>query len=256
MLLRLSLIVAILAGIGVIVVSQLTLRNHITEIIAAREQNAKDRDQEKDRANKAESALKKTTGELTQTKTKLASAEKELASATTRLSDEQRRVAGLTKDLETVRAERTDAQQKLSRYELTGLQPEQIKTTLEELKKTLAQNSAIEEEKRILTRENRRLDAKIKDLLGPAEEEAGAPLPPGLKGKVAVVDPKWDFVVLDIGEKQGVLQNGIMMVSRNSKLVGKVKIVTVYPERSIANVMPGIWKVGDVQEGDQVLYLP
>jgi hypothetical protein len=255
MLLRISLIVAILAGIGVIVVSQLTLRNHITEIIGARDQNAKDRDQEKDRANKAESALKKTTGELTQTKTKLDSAEKELASAKTRLSDEQRRVAGLTKDLETVRAERTDAQQKLSRYELTGLQPEQIKTTLEELKKTLAQNSAIEEEKRILNRRIIAIQARLDELIG-KDEEAGAPLPPGLKGKIAVVDPKWDFVVLDIGEKQGVLQNGIMMVSRNSKLVGKVKIVTVYPDRSIANVMPGIWKVGDVQEGDQVLYLP
>ena len=255
MLLRISLIVAILAGIGVIVVSQLTLRNHITEIIGARDQNAKDRDQEKDRANKAESALKKTTGELTQTKTKLDSAEKELASAKTRLSDEQRRVAGLTKDLETVRAERTDAQQKLSRYELTGLQPEQIKTTLEELKKTLAQNSAIEEEKKILNRRLIALQARLDELIG-KDEEAGTPLPPGLKGKVAVVDPKWDFVVLDIGEKQGVLQNGIMMVSRNSKLVGKVKIVTVYPERSIANVLPGIWKVGDVQEGDQVLYLP
>ncbi|PYI89623.1 MAG: hypothetical protein DME26_00740 [Verrucomicrobia bacterium] len=255
MLLRISLIITILAAIGVIVVSQLTLRNHINEIIAAREQNAKDRDQEKDRANKAETNLKNTTAQLTQTKSRLESSEKELASTKTRLADEQRKVTGLTKDLETVRAERTEAQQQLSRYVLLNKTPEQIKAMDEEIKKLTGQNVAIEEEKKILNRTVNRLQARLNELVGEANEEAGAALPAGLKGKVTVVDPKWDFVVLDIGERQNVLQNGILMVNRNGKLVGKVKIVTVYADRSIANVMPG-WKLEEIHEGDQVLYLP
>jgi hypothetical protein len=60
-------------------------------------------------------------------------------------------------------------------------------------------------------------------------------------------------VVLDIGEEQGVLENGEMLVNRNGRLVAKVKIKTVERSRSIANVLPG-WKLGDVMEGDEVLY--
>jgi uncharacterized protein YPO0396 len=250
---RISLIIAVLASLGAIVVSQLTLRNHITGIIAERNDWHSKHDTEKGRADKAERDLKTTTGQLADTKKKLETSEKELASAKTHLADEQRKNTALTTDLATVRAERTDAQQKLSRYENAGLQPEEIKATIEDLKKTRAQNAAIEEEKKILNRTVIKLQAQIDSLIG-KDTEVVVQLPPGLKGKVAVVDPKWDFVVLDIGEKQGVLPNGIMMVSRDGKLIGKVKIVTVYPERSIANVMSGAWKVADVQEGDQVLF--
>src|SRR5438552_15057058 len=127
MLLRISLIITILAAIGVIVVSQLTLRNHINEIIAAREQNAKDRDQEKDRANKAETNLKNTTAQLTQTKSRLESSEKELASTKTRLADEQRKENGMKKDVENVWVERTEAQQQMRRYVLLNKTHEKIK---------------------------------------------------------------------------------------------------------------------------------
>jgi hypothetical protein len=42
-------------------------------------------------------------------------------------------------------------------------------------------------------------------------------------------------------------------VHRNSKLVGKVRIQQVMANRSVANLMAG-WKLGDIEEGDQVLY--
>jgi hypothetical protein len=75
-------------------------------------------------------------------------------------------------------------------------------------------------------------------------------LRPDLKGKVVVVDPKWDFVVLDIGNDQGVLQDGELLISRNGKLVAKVVVRTVEKGRCIANIVPG-WKLGDVFEGDE-----
>ena len=76
-------------------------------------------------------------------------------------------------------------------------------------------------------------------------------LPADLKGKVVVVDPKWDFVVLNIGDDQGVLQDGEMLVSREGKLVAKVIVRTVEKDRCIANVVPG-WKLGEMIEGDKV----
>ena len=48
--------------------------------------------------------------------------------------------------------------------------------------------------------------------------------------------------MLDVGDDQGVLQDGEMLVSRDGKLVAKVIVRTVEKDRSIANVMPG-WKL-------------
>ena len=76
-------------------------------------------------------------------------------------------------------------------------------------------------------------------------------LPAELKGNVVVVDPKWDFVVLDIGATKGALEDGEMLVSRDGKLVAKVIIRSVQKDRCIANIMPG-WKLGEVIEGDVV----
>jgi hypothetical protein len=76
-------------------------------------------------------------------------------------------------------------------------------------------------------------------------------LPASLKGKIVVVDPKWDFVVLDIGDNQGVLDRGELLVSREGKLVAKVIVFSTEKDRCIANIVPG-WKLGEVIEGDVV----
>jgi hypothetical protein len=77
-------------------------------------------------------------------------------------------------------------------------------------------------------------------------------LPADLKGNVAVVDPKWNFVVLNIGEKSGVIEDGEMLVSRDGKLVARVVIKKVQKDQCIADILPG-WKLGDVIEGDTVI---
>jgi hypothetical protein len=58
-------------------------------------------------------------------------------------------------------------------------------------------------------------------------------------------------VVLNIGQDQGVLNNGELLVSRDGKLVAKVVVRSLEKDRSIANIIPG-WKLGEVIEGDEV----
>ena len=77
-------------------------------------------------------------------------------------------------------------------------------------------------------------------------------LPIALKGKIIAVDPKYEFVVLNIGLDDGVLARGEMLVNRSGKLVAKVRILTAEPHRSVANVLPD-WKQGEIMEGDMVL---
>jgi hypothetical protein len=57
--------------------------------------------------------------------------------------------------------------------------------------------------------------------------------------------------VLNIGENQGVLPDGELLVSRDGRLVAKVIVRSLEKNRCIANVMPG-WKLGEVIEGDEV----
>lgn len=252
MLLRISLIFAILAGAGVIVVTQLKLREHVTGIIAVREQNKSWLATEKAEHTKTKGDLTDTKDKLAKTTTDLANTQTELASTTTKLADAEAAKIAITKNLEKAQEEKKTAQLDLAKWEVLGVSPEQVKKAIADLKKAYDSIGIMEEEKKVVMRKVRSLENQLALLVG-TNEDYEVPLPVGLKGLVKVVDPKWDFVVLDIGEKQGVLQHGKMMVHRDSKLVGKVKILNVMPDRCIANVLPG-WKLSDIQEGDQVLY--
>ena len=108
-----------------------------------------------------------------------------------------------------------------------------------------------EEEKKLLARTLRKREKQLADLQG--DEQLPVELPPGLKGKIVQVDPKYQFVVLNIGGNQGVLENGEMLINRQGRLVGKVRILNVEPDRSVANIVQA-WKQAEPFEGDEVLY--
>jgi hypothetical protein len=77
-------------------------------------------------------------------------------------------------------------------------------------------------------------------------------LPASLEGKVLVYDPRWQFVVLDAGQDQGVVEDGELLVSRGAELVAKVVVRRVEKERCVATVKPG-WRLGEIVEGDRVV---
>ncbi len=251
MLLRISLIIAILAGVGALVVTQVKVRPHIQSIIEQRNDFERQKNQQMARANKAEKELKDTQGKLVVTQNNLANTQKQLNVANKDIADLKERNTTLSTTLNATQEKLTRAQQDISAYEATGLKPEQVQALKTDYKNAQTEIAGKNEENRMLANEVLRLKDRIGLLVG--KENYVVKLPSGLNGKVVAVDPKWDFVVLNIGEKQGVRPNGVMMVHRNSRLVGKVKIMSVMPDRSIANIMPG-WSQNEIQEGDEVLF--
>ena len=111
-------------------------------------------------------------------------------------------------------------------------------------------NAALEKENKVLAERGRILQDQLDQLFGDSAEVI---MPAGLKAKITSVDPKWQFVVLDVGSNKGARQRGVFKVHRGDKLIGKVRVTTVMPDSSIANIMPD-WTVDDIREGDQVLY--
>jgi len=251
MLLRISLGIVILAGLGALYFSQFPVKQKIdtltTDLQTA--QNDKQTAQENERKARAEAT--KSRSDLDTTKKELNDKTATLESTTTKLNEQRSRADQLAADLTKTSAERNEAQQELAAWRATGTSPDQINSLRRQLAKTTEEREAISGENQILSRQNKQLHAQLAKYIG--EDEKDPEMPAGLKGKVLAVDPKYDFVVLDIGGNQGAVERGKLLVSRDGKLVGAVRITRVEPNRSIANVIPEM-KQGEVMEGDQVIY--
>jgi hypothetical protein len=247
--LRICLIVALVAGLAGVAVSQLRVKEKITGLNNDREelQTKLNTSQEGERkakkaATEAKAAEEKATRELETTKV-------DLEAATARATQQQTRAEENEKLYNATLKEKNDAQSKLAAWEALGPTPDQIKLIMADNRKLVAERKGLDED---ITKKGREIKS-LKDRL--AYYEAGKEivvLPNGLKGKVLAVDPKYEFIVLDIGEKQGALARGEMLVNRSGKLVAKVRILSVQENHCIANVLPD-WKQAEIMEGDLVV---
>ncbi len=250
MLLRICLIVAILAGIGVIVVSQVKLREHVQVIIEQRETNARDRDDWHRKFDRSQEALAATNQVLSQTQATLAETRQTLNTTKANLESTQNAKDQLAAELDKVKKAKEDGDAQLIKWNSLGMTPEKVRETRDNLKKAQDTIVVYEGENKILSRTVTKLKNDLERILGGGPT---APPMPGVKGAIMVVDPKWNFVVVNVGEKDGALVDGELMVHRDSKLVGKVKISSVLPDRCVANIMAG-WQLAEIHEGDQVLW--
>jgi hypothetical protein len=77
----------------------------------------------------------------------------------------------------------------------------------------------------------------------------------GLRGQVLAVDRNWNFVVLNLGDRNGVVDSATLIVQRGASMVGRVRITSVEPSQSIADIIPNSVPAGiSVQPGDTVVY--
>ena len=251
MLNRISLIVVILASIGAIVFGQVQVKKKLDDLVEDRNLQHRKWQTELERANRLEAELNDTKAQLEQKIIELAAAQQEIQQKNGEIAQLTSELNRTKSELVRVRGERDRAQAKLTAYELTGLNPDEIKEVIARLKDSLEN---IEQLNETIVKRDRKiegLEGRIQELVG--EEGVPVILPAGLRGTVKVVDPKWNFVVIDIGKNDGMLLHGQMLVSREGRLLAKVKIVNVQDDQSIANVLPG-WELQDIMEGDVVLY--
>ena len=78
---------------------------------------------------------------------------------------------------------------------------------------------------------------------------------PGLEGKVLAVNSNWNFVVLNIGDRQGVVSGSALIVKRGGNMVAKLRVTSVEPSTSIADIQAGGAAKGfSIQPGDVVIF--
>ena len=248
MLIRISLILAIVAAIAAGTLNIVQVRDKITTLMSQRDDYHSQRDQVQGQLDTTNKKLARTESDLSRTQQQLADANTARKAAEDTAAAQQKRADDLSDKLTETTQERDDAQTKLAAYTATGVSAEQVGKLNGQLRDALAAVEAVNEEKVVLNHTIVSLKAELNEFIG---TNADILLPANLTGKILVVDPKWDFVVLNIGDDQGVIQNGQLLVSRDGKLVAKVIVRAVEKDRCIANIMPG-WKLGEVIEGDDV----
>jgi hypothetical protein len=248
MLLRISLIVAILAGLGAGVVSYLEVSDKIPALTKQRDDEHTAKVSEITAHGKTKTELAKTKNELSQTQQELAETKTDRDKAVVRADAQTKRADELNDKLGKVTQERDEAQNSLAAYKATDLTPDQVFKLSKDLKNARAEVEVVNGEKVVLLHTITRLTNELAKYIGP---DNVVKLRADLRGKIVAVDPKWDFVVLNVGEDQGVISEGEMLVSRSGKLVAKIIVRSVQKDRSIANLVPG-WKLGEIIEGDEV----
>jgi uncharacterized protein (DUF3084 family) len=248
MLIRISLIVAIIGGLAVSVLNMFQIREKLTTLQndLASEKTARaaaegERDKNKQEWDKAAAELKTTKETLVTTTENLTKATEEAATQT-------KRAEKLNEDLTKTREERDTAQNDLAAYKASGYSAAEVASMGQQYKSLQETLGVNKEENRLLARKVIGLENELDRYRDPNKPVY---LPAALKGKVLVSDPKWNFVVVNIGVDQGVLEYGELLINRNGRLVAKVRVSRVEKDRSVANIMPG-WQLGEVIEGDQV----
>jgi hypothetical protein len=247
MFLRISLIFVILAGLGAGGIAWYETSTQIPRIKAQWDKEKDAKVAEIVAHNETKARLKKVESQLAQAKQELAGAEDLSAKAVARADSQEKHANELSSKLAATRADLQDVQNQLTAYKASDLTPDDVvklKTNLEQAQKEIA---ALNAKKSILMRH-----LALREGYGwQPDWDSFVRLNADLKGTIAAVDPKWNFVVLSIGDEQGAVLDGEMLVSRQGKLVAKIIIRSVQKDRCIADIVPG-WKFSDVIEGDVV----
>jgi myosin heavy subunit len=249
MLLRISLIIAIIGGLAVGGLNFVMVKEKITTLRTDRDTEKKAHEEFEGKFTTTKSQLDKTNAILKETQTTLATTTEQMQKAVEEATTQGKRAEKLTEDLGKTRNERDTAQNELAQYKQSGYSPDQVASMGKQYKTLQETLSGQQEENKLLGQKVTKLQNELDVYVHP---EKFVLLPPGLKGQVVISDPKYKFVVLNVGEDQGLLEHGELLVNRNGRLVAKIKVSSVTKERSVANIIPG-WQLSEVMEGDQVV---
>lgn len=133
--------------------------------------------------------------------------------------------------------------------------PEEAATLRAEADRAKTELAEAQQVQITLTQQKDAAEGKVAGLERQVKEYKTNFVQSGLSGRVLAYNPGWNFVVLNIGDKQGLKSNTPMLVVRGGQQIARVRVSSVEPSQAIADVIPGSLLRGEtVQPGDSVVY--
>jgi chromosome segregation ATPase len=252
---KLFLILTIIASIAALAFGYMTkdkvatIQASITEAKKEAADANTQLNKKKDELKAAQQQTAAVTDQLNTAKADTASAKSAADAATKAQADLQAKVDDLTKKL----ADATAAQP--PKPEQAGATPEQI----QELQKKVADAEAkAQEATQLLQTQSGKLkddEDRIQTLTKEEARRKSVLMVKGLEGQVMAVNQGWNFVVVSIGDRQGAVPNAQLIVKRDDHLIARLKISSVEPATSIADILPDSVPKGErVLPGDRVIF--
>jgi uncharacterized phage infection (PIP) family protein YhgE len=184
---------------------------------------------------------------------RIASAETELVKTQTEKSDLQAKVqaneaqiAELQKHIEEL--SKSPANPNPGAPSVSELQA-QLDDTRKQLESAEHEKTFLTEKLQPVTRERMRAPEVM------VQERRAPTFRPSVRGTVLAVNQAYNFVVLNLGDRQGLEPNAEMLVLRDTTIIGKIRISSVEPSTAIGDILGNSLARGvQVQPGDTVIY--
>lgn len=199
------------------------------------------------RLNDTRVNLGQTRGTLDATSNTLVATEKDLSQTKDTLKRTE-------EDLE---AKRQDISRKTEQIASLNETKEQLEGEVDKQKNEIVTlNDKLSDKESQLTATKRFVEKLQKDLASylHGSSDSNAP-PPGLQGRILVVNTNWNFVVMDMMAEARMIPLTDLTVQRADKLVGKVRVSDVMMEQRFAfGEILGDWQQMPLAKGDYVFY--
>ena len=198
--------------------------------------------------------------------------ETKIAGELAKVSENESRIASAEAELVKTQTEKSDLQGKLQANEA---QIAELQKHIDEMNKNSANPNpgapSVAELQAQLDDARKQLEGAehektfIAERLGPTREQSRAPevmvqrrepsFHPSVRGTVLAVNQAYNFVVLNLGNRQGLEPNAEMLVVRETTIIGKIRISSVEPATAIGDILGNSLARGvQVQPGDTVIY--
>lgn len=186
--------------------------------------------------------LEQTTATLLTTKAALDQKTQEADTLKTQVADKDKQLQKATTDLAAAQGALTKIYEGLKKANITDI--DSLDKLSDKILNLSEENRVLAQQLTSLHSENQQLKEKVEFL---------STTPVGLRGRVQFVQGKWGFIVMDVGHAQRVQPNAEFLVYRDSKFVGKVQVVSVGANNSIAQILPD-YQRRPPQPGDLVVH--
>jgi len=201
-----------------------------------------------------------TNDDLTSTKGTLKSTEENLTEQKAKNQELTLQADKLSKDLATTQGdlESTNSKLKITAEQLQtiedglkGKKPDELFQEINDLSEKI---KVAEGEQKMLSAAKEKTETELKKLREQVEmTKPGGSKTMSLSGRILAVNPTWNFVILDLGKNDRIVEGLTMVIYRGEKMIGKIKTVTVDAQTSVADVLPGTPATA-IEVGDQVVY--
>lgn len=201
-----------------------------------------------------------TNDDLTSTRGNLKTTEESLTEQKAKNQELALQADKLSKDLELTKSdlESTNSKLKVTSEQLQtfeeGLKGKKPDELFQEINSLSEKVKVAEGEQKLLTAAKEKTEVELKKLREQIEMiKPGGTKSISLSGRILAVNPTWNFVILDLGKNDQVVEGLTMVIYRGEKMIGKIRTVTVDAQTSVADVLPGTPPAA-IEVGDQVVY--